>query len=189
MKNDIMILIFIVFPGIYSCKCLSNLFNKNNISRKKVIKLKKFKGIMYITLTLFSLFNFKELSDWLTISIAVCEGFTCLFESSIENIDLNNEGILSKSKHYNLLKTKENLLTEIRVIINCIERNLKNSNIYEARKNYFEIEEMIKVYKCADNLNKELNEAVFLDEDIKEERYNKIMQLYNELEGELIYNT
>lgn len=189
MINDIMILIFIGFPSIYSYKCLSNLFKKNNISRKEIIKFKKFKGIMYIILSLFSLFNFKELSDWLTISIAICEGCTCLFESSVENIDLNNEDMLSKSKNDNLLKIKENLLTEIRVVISCIERHLKNSNIYEARKNYFEIEEMIRVYKCADDLNKELNAAVFVEEDMNEERYDKIMELYNELEDELIYNT
>lgn len=189
MIKDIMILIFIIVPTRFFYKCFSNSFDKDDKSRKKIIKFKQFKGIMYITLCLLFLFGFKELSDWLTISIAIGEGLTCLFESSIENVDLNNKVILSKIKFDNTLKIKENLLTKIRVNINCIESNLKDSNIYEARKMYFEIEEIIRVYKCADDLNRELNEAIFEDEYMKEERYNQIMKLYNEFEDELKYNT
>lgn len=189
---DIFLLFFILIPARYSLRCLVGLFTKDKYSRKKLVEFKGFKGWLYITLTLISILDWSNIVGWLTISIAICEGLTNVFEHYTEKIEMNRENKLeerSMNQPDRGLKDKENILTDIRVQIDSIEKGLESFDLNKARKGYYEVEVMLRVYKEADILLKELKEVVFHEKKLSDIKKDKITKLYEEYEDFFIAYT
>lgn len=182
--------LFIGVPVIYSLIYFLGVFGKDKYSREKIIKFKVFKGFMYIVLVIVSLLNFRKSVDWLTISIAICEGATNIFESYAEKIEMAYRDKLEQLNNAPInreLKDKENILTDIRMKIDIIKKSLKGSDFNAARKEYYEIEVILRVYKEADILLSKLKDMVFSEKKLVITEEDKIKELYEEFEENFIY--